>query len=91
MKVADYIINYLASVGIDTVFLVYGSAIGDLVDAFTRTEGIRHICPIHEQGGGYMAEGWSKVTGKTGCAMATSGVTPIPPALGSGFVMAVRW
>jgi acetolactate synthase-1/2/3 large subunit len=73
MKLADYVIQTLSRNGIDTVMLVYGSAIGDLVDAFTRTEGIRHVCPIHEQGGGFMAEGWAKVTGKTGCAMATSG------------------
>jgi acetolactate synthase-1/2/3 large subunit len=34
MKVADYIINYLAQIGVTDVFLVYGAANGDLVDAF---------------------------------------------------------
>ncbi len=83
MKVSDYIIKRLAQEGIDTVFLVQGAANADLIDAFNRTEGIRYVCPMHEQAAGFAAEGWAKVTGKPGCAIATSGpggqnlVTPI--------------
>ena len=83
MKVADYIIKYLADYGIEDVFLVYGAANGDLVDAFTRNDKIRYIAVMHEQGGGFAAEGHSKISGKIGVAMATSGpggmnfVTPI--------------
>lgn len=83
MKVADYIINYLADYGIKDVFLVYGAANGDLVDAFTRNDKIRYIAVMHEQGGGFAAEGHAKISGKIGVAMATSGpggmnfVTPI--------------
>ena len=43
MKVADYIINYLADYGIKDVFVVYGAANGDLIDAFTRNDDIRYI------------------------------------------------
>ena len=83
MKVADYIINYLADYGIKEVFVVYGHANGDLVDAFTRNDKIRYIAVMHEQGGGFAAEGYSKVSGNIGVAMTTSGpggmnlVTPI--------------
>jgi acetolactate synthase-1/2/3 large subunit len=83
MKVADYIIARLAREGIDTVFLVQGAANADLIDAFNRVEGIRYVCPMHEQAAGFAAEGWAKVTGLPGCAIATSGpggqnlVTPI--------------
>ena len=83
MKVADYIIKYLADYGIEDVFLVYGAANGDLVDAFTRNDKIRYIAVMHEQGGGFAAEGHAKISGKIGVAMATSGpggmnfVTPI--------------
>ncbi len=73
MKVADYIINYLADYGIKDVFLVYGAANGDLVDAFTRNDKIRYIATMHEQGGGFAAEGHAKISGKIGVAMATSG------------------
>ena len=35
--------------------------------------GIRTILPRHEQGGGFAAEGYARVTGKPGVVMATSG------------------
>lgn len=83
MKVADYIINYLADYGITDVFVVYGAANGDLIDAFTRNNKIRYVAVMHEQGGGFAAEGYAKISGKPGVAIATSGpggmnfVTPI--------------
>ena len=83
MKVADYIINYLSDIGIQDVFVVYGAANGDLIDAFTRNDKIRYIAVMHEQGGGFAAEGYSKVKDEIGVAIATSGpggmnfVTPI--------------
>jgi acetolactate synthase-1/2/3 large subunit len=83
MKVADYIINFLADYGIKDVFVVYGAANGDLIDAFTRNDKIRYVATMHEQGGGFAAEGYSKVNNGLGVAMATSGpggmnfVTPI--------------
>lgn len=73
MKVADYVVKFLADHGISFVPLVYGGALGDLVDAFTRTKNIRYVSFISEQGASFAAEGWAKVTGKPGCAMATSG------------------
>lgn len=83
MKVADYVINRLADEGIDRIFLVYGSANGHLVDAFTRTDKTQYVCGMTEQFCGFAAEGWAKIKGKPGVAIATSGpggmnlVTPI--------------
>jgi len=83
MKVADYIIKHLADYGISDIFVVYGAANGDLIDAFTRTPNTRYVAVMHEQAGGFAAEGWAKVRGKPGVAIATSGpggmnfVTPI--------------
>lgn len=73
MKVADFIINQLADRGIDTIFVVYGSANGDLIDAFTRTDKTRYVAVMHEQAGGFAAETYAKVSGKPGVAIATSG------------------
>jgi len=73
MKVADYVINHLADMGIKDVFVVYGAANGDLIDAFTRNDDIRYVAVMHEQGGGFAAEGWSKVKNEMGVAIATSG------------------
>ena len=83
MKVADYIIKYLADYGVDDMFVVYGAANGDLIDAFVRTDNTRYISVMHEQGGGFAAEGWAKIKGLPSVSMATSGpggmnfVTPI--------------
>lgn len=73
MKVSDYVISRLAGEGIDRVFLVYGAALGELADALTRSVRIKHVCPMHEQAGGFMAEGYAKVRRVPGFAMATSG------------------
>tara|TARA_X000001382_G_scaffold9066_1_gene6453 strand:- start:2692 stop:4527 length:1836 start_codon:yes stop_codon:yes gene_type:complete len=83
MKVADYIVKYLADYGINDMFIVYGSANGDMVDSFVRTDNTRYVAVMHEQGGGFAAEGWTKVKGLPSVSMATSGpggmnfVTPI--------------
>lgn len=83
IKLADYVINTLADNAIDKVFVVYGAANGDLIDAFTRTKKTEYVSVMHEQAGGFAAEGYAKVSGKIGAAIATSGpggmnfVTPI--------------
>lgn len=83
MKVADFVINHLASIGIDKIFVVYGAANGDLIDAFTRESRTSYVAVMHEQAGGFAAEGYAKISGKVGVAIATSGpggmnfVTPI--------------
>jgi len=75
IKLADYVINYLADLGIDKAFIVYGAANGDLVDAFTRTKNIEYVSVMHEQAGGFAAEGYAKVRERKtpGVAIATSG------------------
>lgn len=73
MKVADYIINFFAQKGIDKVFVVYGAANGDLIDAFTRNGEIDYVAVMHEQAGGFAAEGYAKVKSLPGVAIATSG------------------
>jgi len=83
MKVADFVINYLADYGIKEMFLVSGAANGSIIDAFTRTDKTRYIAVMHEQAGGFAAEGYAKISGKPGVAIATSGpggmnlVTPV--------------
>lgn len=73
IKVADYLIQRISDYGIEEVFQVYGAATGHLVDAFVRAKGIRYIAPFHEQACGFAAEGYAKVSGNFGVAMATSG------------------
>lgn len=73
MKLSDYIFTKLKDLGIKKVFQVYGAATGHLVDSFVRVKGIEYVALMHEQACGFAAEGYSKVTGNFGVAMATSG------------------
>ena len=68
--ISDAIIKRL-SLEVDTIFLVYGGAIAELVDAFSRSD-LNYVCPMHEQAAGFMAEGYAKIRG-FGVAIATSG------------------
>jgi len=83
MKVSDFVINYLADQGVDCMFVVSGSANAHLIDAFTRTRKTRYIAMMHEQAAGFAAEGYSRIKGVPGVAIATSGpggmnlITPI--------------
>lgn len=72
MKLADYVINCLRDIGIKKVFVVYGAACGDLIDAFTRIEGIDYVATMHEQAGSFAAETYAKLKGLSAC-IATSG------------------
>lgn len=73
MLVSDYILARLAREGIDTAFLVYGGAMAELADALARQNAIRYVCAQHEQGAGFMAEGYAKAKGAPGLVIVTSG------------------
>ena len=73
LKVADYVIKFFADKGIDKMFVVYGAANGDLIDAFTRIKNTKYISIMHEQAAGFAVEGYSKVKNLPGVAIATSG------------------
>ncbi|MDB9827222.1 thiamine pyrophosphate-binding protein [Candidatus Pelagibacter sp.] len=75
IKLADYVIKFYANHGVDKMFVVYGAANGDLIDAFSRTDNTDYVAVLHEQAGGFAAEGYAKVKGNNipGVTIATSG------------------
>lgn len=73
MNLSDHILKRLSEIGIDTCFLVYGGAMGEMADAFTRQSKIRYVCVQHEQGAVFAAEGYAKAKGVPGFALVTSG------------------
>jgi acetolactate synthase I/II/III large subunit len=72
VKGADIVLQCLRAEGVDLVFGYPGGAIMPLYDALEGS-GVRHILTRHEQGAVFAAEGFARVTGKVGVAMATSG------------------
>ncbi len=73
MKFSDFILSRLADEGIDTAFVLYGGAISELMDAFTRQDRIKYVVMNHEQSCAFAAEGYAKAKGIPGLAIATSG------------------
>jgi acetolactate synthase-1/2/3 large subunit len=69
---AEITLQCLRAEGVDLVFGYPGGAIMPLYDALDGS-GIKHILTRHEQGAVFAAEGYARVTGKVGVAMATSG------------------
>ena len=86
MNGADAILRSLEAEGVEVVFGIPGGAVLPLYDAIARGTTIRHVLARHEQGAGHMAEGYARVSGRVGVAVATSGpgatnlVTPIADA-----------
>ena len=70
---AEILIECLKEQGVDTVFGYPGGTVLDIYDALYRDGTIEHVITSHEQGAAHAADGWARVTGKTGVVIATSG------------------
>jgi acetolactate synthase-1/2/3 large subunit len=68
------LVQCLVNHGVDVVFAYPGGASMPIHQALTRfSKKLRTVLPRHEQGGGFMAEGYARSTGKVGVCIATSG------------------
>ena len=71
---AEAVLRCLLEEGVDTIFGYPGGAIMPVYDAlYHYQDQLRHVMPRHEQGAIHAAEGYARVTRKTGVCMATSG------------------
>ncbi len=74
MSGADILVHSLIRHGVEVVFAYPGGASMPIHQALTRVaDRIRTILPRHEQGGGFMAHGYARTTGKAGVCVTTSG------------------
>ncbi len=83
---ARLVIESLESHEVDTVFGIPGVHTLALYDAL-RESSIRHVLARHEQGAGFMADGYARATGKPGVAVVITGpgVTNIATAVGEAY------
>src|SRR4051812_7045741 len=71
---ADILVECLIRQGVEVVFAYPGGASMPIHQSLTKVEDrLRTILPRHEQGGGFMAHGYSRTTGKAGVCFSTSG------------------
>ena len=71
---AEAVLKCLLAEDVDTIFGYPGGAIMPVYDKlYHYQDRLRHILPRHEQGAIHAAEGYARVTRRTGVCMATSG------------------
>ncbi len=70
---ADTLIVALEREGAEVIFAYPGGASMELHQSLNKSKKMRTILPRFEQGGGFMAHGYARATGKPGICMATSG------------------
>lgn len=99
MRGADMVIQVMADEGVDCIFGYSGGAILPTYDGIFQwnarnpKQKINLVVPANEQGAGFMAAGYSRVTGKVGVSMVTSGpgatnsVTPVRDAMSDSIPM----
>lgn len=72
IKGAEIVIKTLEKLGVETIFAYPGGQSIELHQALGKSS-LRVILPRHEQGGAFAADGFARVSGRTGVCMATSG------------------
>ncbi len=84
MTTAQALVRSLVREGVEVVFGLPGVQIMDVYDAFYHEPGIRLITTRHEQTAAYMADGYSRSTGKIGAALVVPGPGLLNAAAGIG-------
>jgi acetolactate synthase-1/2/3 large subunit len=72
-RVADYISDFIVSIGVQHVFLLPGGGAMHLVDAVGKNPGIEVVACLHEQAAAISAEAYSRINENIGVAMVTTG------------------
>ena len=82
----EVLVKLLEGYGVDQVFGIPGVHTVELYRGLARSS-IRHVTPRHEQGAGFMADGYARTSGKPGvCFIITGpGMTNITTAMGQAY------
>ncbi|HET6619411.1 MAG TPA: 5-guanidino-2-oxopentanoate decarboxylase [Dongiaceae bacterium] len=84
--VGMYLAELLEAYGVEVIFGIPGVHTVELYRGLPNTR-LRHVTPRHEQGAGFMADGYARVSGKPGvCFIITGpGMTNIATAMGQAY------
>ena len=94
LTLGEYLVQLLEAYEVDTVFGIPGVHTVELYRGLANSP-IRHITPRHEQGAGFMADGYARVSGKPGVCFIITGpgmtniMTPMAQAYGDSIPMLV--
>lgn len=93
-SIGEALVAHLAARRVDVMFGIPGVHTVELYRGLAGS-GIRHVTPRHEQGAGFMADGYARVSGKPGVALVITGpgltniLTPMAQALADSVPMLV--
>jgi len=73
MRLADYVMSFVARQGVKHVFLLTGGGAMHLNDALARCSDLTFVCNHHEQASAIAAENYSKTSNNLGVALVTTG------------------
>jgi acetolactate synthase-1/2/3 large subunit len=73
LKLSDYVLHFVAELGIKHVFLVTGGGAMHLNESLGRETRIQPVCNSHEQASAICAESYAKATNGLGVCMVTTG------------------
>ena len=92
--IGEHLVELLVQRDVDTVFGIPGAHTIELYRGLANS-GIHHITPRHEQGAGFMADGYARTSGKPGVAFVITGpgmlniATPMAQAMADSVPMLV--
>ncbi|HJT59767.1 MAG TPA: thiamine pyrophosphate-binding protein [Ktedonobacteraceae bacterium] len=84
---AQAVIATLRAYNVDTIFGIPGVHTLPLYDAMQQEQGLRHILARHEQGAGFMADGYARISGRPGvvCTITGPGVTNVATPIADAY------
>ncbi|MHC1749826.1 MAG: thiamine pyrophosphate-binding protein [Cellulosilyticaceae bacterium] len=73
MKLSDYVMEFIAKLGVKHIFYVSGGGAMHLNDSLGKNPNIEGICMLHEQGAAISAEAYARISENYGVCLVTSG------------------
>ncbi len=73
MKLADYIAQFVADLGVKDIFLISGGGMMHLLDSFGKNKHLHTICNLNEQACSICADSYSQYTNNLGVCLLTTG------------------
>ena len=73
IKLSDYVMKFIAGLGVRHVFMLPGGGAMHLNDSLGRNKNLIYICNLHEQACAIAADAYSQYTNNLGVALVTTG------------------
>lgn len=73
VKLSDYIMDFIAGLGVRQVFYMAGGGAMHLNDSLGRNKYLEGVCMLHEQGAAIAAEAYARIQEGYGACLVTSG------------------